>query len=75
MTETIIELESPQGLGPLLTCKQAATYCSLSESTIDNLRRKGDLPAVYIVKDARYRRDHLDELIHRRTKVGGKASQ
>lgn len=51
---------------PLFDVQQAATYCCVSKSTIQKLRRDGIIPAVYPCSDVRFRRSDLNRFIKSR---------
>ena len=48
---------------PLLTRKQAARYLSVSESTLDRLTARHQLPAVHIGRNVHFRKHDLDAYI------------
>lgn len=46
----------------LLTAKEAAAYLSISLSTLNKLRRNGEICYVDFIGDARYRKQDLEDL-------------
>jgi excisionase family DNA binding protein len=60
---------------PLITLKQAATFLSVSESTIRRLVRSGDLPALKVRNQYRFEQRDLDDVartsLPREAQLGG----
>lgn len=54
----------PYADDPLLTVEQAAEYCQMSVTKLNELRRSRKLPYVRLIADARYRRSDLNKLIN-----------
>jgi excisionase family DNA binding protein len=48
---------------PLMTTAEVADYCRVSESTVKKWRRKGLLPSVNVIADARFRRSDVNLFI------------
>ena len=63
MTQPETELSHLAVHDPLLTASEAADYCRVSKTTINELRRAGKLPCIRITADARYRLSDLNKLI------------
>jgi predicted site-specific integrase-resolvase len=62
MTDTSTN-DVPVAGSPLLTAEQAATYLTISVSTLNKYRREGLVQPTYICADARYHRVDLDNFI------------
>ena len=52
----------PYADDPLFTAEQAAEYCKISVTKINDLRRERKLPHIRTISDARYRRSDLNKL-------------
>ncbi len=50
---------------PLMTVAEVARYCSVSPSTVKTWLRKGQLPSIHVISDARIRRSDLNKFIAR----------
>jgi len=53
---------NPYADDPLFTAEQAAEYCKISVTKINELRREKKLPCIRTIADARYRRSDLNRL-------------
>jgi hypothetical protein len=52
----------PYADDPLFTAEQAAEYCKISVTKINELRREKKLPNIRTISDARYRRSDINKL-------------
>lgn len=51
----------------LLTLKEVAGYLRISETTLYNLARRGEIPAVKVVNKWRFRKEDIDYWLEKQT--------